>query len=440
MSAESHDHSSDLAVVATEEGPTRWRLEVTVPESRVQHAYEHAYRDLAKNARVKGFRPGKVPRAVLERMFGASLGEEIERTLVNETLGAALAQAGVEPVSTPSVDASPPRADHEFHYKALVEVRPPIALPELEGLPGRRPLVLVGDDEIERELEELRRRNAPLIEEPADTAAASGHILTIDFVGRVDGAPFEGGSGRDVELELGSGRFIPGFEAQLIGAVAGEDRVVKTTFPDPYGVAEVAGKDAVFQVHVAEVKRRELPALDDEFAKDLGEFETLDALRDRIHKDLRESRDQAALAALRRSVLGALVERSPFEIPPGATDAQLERRLRLALQQLHGGVPHDVLHAQIDRWREEWRPAAEREVKERWLLDAVADARQLAVEEAAITRQIERMATGQGVTPAQLREQVGGELLTASVREDLRRERALDFLVSTAKVEEVADT
>src|SRR5262249_45410840 len=151
-----------------------------------------------------------------------------------------------------------------------------------------------------------------------------------------------------------------------------------------YNAAELAGKTAEFSVHVAEVKRRDLPALDDEFAKDVGEFETLGALRDRIHQDLRESRDQTARAELRRSVLGALVERSTFEVPPGGTDGQLERRLRLAVQQLHAGVPHDVLHAQVERWREEWRPAAEREVRERWLLDAVADAQELAVEDAAI--------------------------------------------------------
>ena len=434
-----HDHS-DLAVVASEQSPTLRRLEITVPASAVAHAYDHAYRDIAKNARVKGFRPGKVPRAVLERMYGASLGEEIERTLVNETLGVALAKAGVEPVSTPSIDAAPPTPGSDFHYKALVEVRPPIELPEVEGLPGQRPVVLVGDDEVERELAELQRRNAPLIEEPEGTAAANGHILTIDFVGRIDGVPFEGGSGRDVELELGSGRFIPGFEEQLIGAAAGDDRVVRTMFPEQYGNAELAGKNAEFAVHVAEVKRRELPSLDDEFAKDLGEFETIAALRDRIHQDLRESRDQTALASLRRSVLGALVERASFEVPPGAVDGQLERRLRMAVQQLQGGVPQEVLHSQVDRWREEWRPAAEREVKERWLLDAIADARSFSADDAAIEAQIERMATGQGVTAAQLRQQVGEEWLAASIREDLRREQALDFLVSTAKVEEVSDT
>jgi trigger factor len=434
------DDTSDLAVVANEESPGIRRLDVTVAPLRVARAYERAYRDLAKNARVKGFRPGKVPRAVLEKLYGASLGEEIERVLVNETLGAALAQAGVEPVATPSVDATPPQEGEAFHYKALVEVRPHIELPPLEGLPGKKPVVLVGDDEVERQIEDLRRRNAPLIEEPHGTAAAPGHILTIDFVGRIDGVPFEGGSGRDVELEIGSGRFIPGFEDQLVGASAGEDREVTTTFPESYGSPELAGKTAVFAVHVAEVKRRELPALDDEFAKDLGEFDTVGALRDRIHQDLRESREQSSRAALRRSVLDALADRIAFAVPPGAVDAQLDRRLRMAVQQLQGGVPHEVLHAQVERWREEWRPAAEREVKERWLLDAVAEARAVEVDDAAVAAQIERVAAAQGESAAKLREQIGEELLDASIREDLRREQALDFLVSTAKVEEVSDT
>ncbi len=429
-----------LDVVAHEESPSLRRLEVCVPEAQVRRAFDEAYRDLGRQARVKGFRPGKVPRPVLERLYGGSLGEEIERTLVNRTLPLALARAGVEAVSTPSVDAPTPRAGAEFRYEALVEVRPPIELPALEGLPARRRLVLVGDDEVEREVEELQRRHAPLVEEPEGTPAARGHILTIDFVGRVDGEPFEGGSGRDVELELGSGRFLPGFEEQLEGARAGDDRDVDVTFPDPYGAPELAGKPARFQVHVAEVKRRDLPVLDDEFAKDLGEFDTIAALRERIHDDLRAERDRAADSELRRSVLEALVERAAFDVPPGVVDSQLERRLRLASQQLHGSVPHDALHAQLDRWREEWRPAAAHEVRERWLLDAVADARGLEIEDAAIAERLERVAAGQGVSAAEMREQLGAELLDASIRDDLRREAALDFLVSTAKVEDVTGT
>jgi trigger factor len=338
------------------------------------------------------------------------------------------------------VDASPPAAGSAFTYKALVEVRPPIELPDLDGLPGERPVVLVEDDEIERELANLQLRNAPVVEEPEGTAAANGHILAIDFVGRVDGVAFEGGTGKNVELEIGTGRFIPGFEEQLVGATAGEDREVNVTFPDPYGAEELAGKDAVFQVHVAEVKKRDLPELDDEFAKDLGEFDTIDALRDQIHKDLQESRDDGANQRLRRSVVDSLLERVAFDVPPGVVDGQLERRLRMASQQLHGGVDHDTLHAQLDRWREEWRPAAEREVRERWVLDAVAEKEALTVDDAAVAERIEETAASQGMTAADLRSQLGEDLLDASIRDDLRRDLALDFLAATAKVQETTDT
>lgn len=429
-----------IDVVASEESPTLQRLEVTVPEQRVRKAFDRAYKDLSKTARVKGFRPGKVPRKVLERMYEGALGEDIERTLVNETLSDALTEAGLEPVSTPSVDAKPPTSGAPFTYVALVEVRPPIELPELEGLPGKRPVVLVGDDEVEKELEQIRERNAAMVEEAEGTEAENGHFLTVDFVGRIDGEAFEGGTGRDVELELGSGRFIPGFEEQLVGAVSGADREVNVKFPDEYGAPELAGKDAQFQVHVAAVKRKELPALDDEFAKDLGEFDTLGALRDQIHQDLTESRDQQANQALRRSVVESLVERASFDVPPGVVDGQLDRRLRMAVQQLQGGVPDEALRAQIDRWREEWRPSAETEVRERWLLDAVAEDQDLSVDDAAVAEQIEQLAASQGASPEQMAEQFGADFLDASVREDLRRDLALDFLAATAKVEEVSDT
>jgi len=439
-----HDHAhgvpDGVTATAVEEGPALRRIEVTVAADRVRRAYDRAYRALGKQARVKGFRPGKVPRRVLERMYGASLAEEIERELVNESLAPAVEQAGVEPVATPTVEATPPRPDGDFHYVARVEVRPPVALPELEGLPGKRPAVLVGDDEIERELQNLRERQAPIVEEPEGTAAEEGHILSVDFVGRIDGQPFEGGSGRDVEIELGTGRFVPGFEEQLVGAQAGEDREVRVRFPQDYGNAELAGRDAVFQAHVAAVKRRKLPDLDDEFAKDLGEFDTLDALRDRIHADLQDQRREQAEGALRRSLVEALLERAPVDVPPGAADAQLEQRLRGAAQQLQGAVPEDALRAQLERWREEWRPAAQREVAERWLLEAVAEQAGVEVEDAEVSERLERLAAGQGASVQQLREAVGAGALEGSVRRELRREKALDFLVSTARVEEVSDT
>jgi trigger factor len=300
--------------------------------------------------------------------------------------------------------------------------------------------VEVRDDEVLIELEHLRERHAPIVEEPEGTRAARGHLVSIDFVGRVDGQPFEGGSGRGVELEIGSGRFLAGFEEQLIGAVSGEDRRVEVTLPGTWSDARLAGRPAVFEVHVAEVKRRQLPELDDEFAKDLGDFDSLDALRDRIRQDLLAMRDSAAKAALRRSLLDVLIERTAFEVPRGLAEQQLERRLRQASARLHGSVPEDALHAQLDRWREEWRPAAEREVREGLLLEAVAREQGLEVVPEEIASHIERLAATQGVGADQLRQAMDADALEAVARGQLLDEKALEFLASTAKVEEFADT
>ncbi len=438
-----HAHESGTAggvvAVATPENPVRQRLDVRVSAERVRREFDRAYRDLGKRARVKGFRPGKVPRPVLERLYGASLAEEIEDTLVRQTLGDAIAQTQVEPVTEPQVDASPPHPDAEFRYVAHVEVKPAIELPALEGLPGRKPVVRVGDDDVASELERLRQRNAPVVEEPEGTAAERGHVLSIDFVGRIGGKPFEGGSGRGVEFEIGAGHFIEGFEEQLSGARAGEDRSVQVRFPDDYGSAAVAGQQAVFDVHVAEVKRRQLPALDDEFAKDLGDFESLEALRERIRADLLELRDNLAKLALRRSVVDALLERTHFELPAGLVERQLERQLRHAAERLEK-VPEDAARAQLGRWQEEWRPAAEREVRTMLLLDAVAAARVLEPTREAQSAEIERLAAAQGVSVARLREALGEAVVASMARGRLREELALDFLAATAKVEEISDT
>jgi trigger factor len=440
-----HDHGhapaerGAVSAVATEETPVRHRIEVTVEASRVDREFERAYRDLGKRSRIKGFRPGKAPRSVLERMYGPSLAEELEDTLVRQTLGEAIEQTGLEPISEPSVDATSPRPGEPFRYTVRLEVRPAIELPELEGLPARKPAVRVDESDVDRELERIRLRNAPVVEEPEGTAAAQGHVLSIDFVGRIDGKPFEGGSGRGVELEVGAGQFIEGFEEQLVGARTHEDRQVTVRFPDDYANRDLAGKEAVFDVHVGELKRRQVPALDDEFAKDLGEFESLAALRDRIRADLALMRENFAKVALRRSLLDALLERTRFEVPAGLVERQLERQLRQAAERLEG-APEDAARAQLGRWQEEWRPAAERDVRGMLMLDAIASARALEPAPEALADEIEQMAKSQGVSAARLQQAIGEDAVRRMARSRLREEMALDFLAATAKVEEISDT
>jgi trigger factor len=437
---ETQTKSDALRVESSEESPVLHRVEVEVDAGRVKRAYDKAYRDLAQRVQVRGFRPGKTPRSVLERLYGSSLGEQIEHTLIAETLGEAVEQAGLEPVAEPAIESSAPRAGSVFRYTARIEVKPAIELPDLAGLPATRPRVEVGVAELETELEALRQRNAPVVEEPEGTRLEPGHVASIDFVGRVDGMPFEGGSGQGVEVEIGAGRFVPGFEEQLEGAASGEDREVTVTFPEDYANDQLAGKQAVFAVHVAAVKRRLVPELDDEFAKDLGEFGSLDELRARVRGDLTESRERAARSELHRTLMDSLIERASFDVPPGMVERQLQQQLQSAHQRLEGQLPHDALHEQLERWKEEWRAGAERQVRERLLLEAVARAEGLSVLPEDVEARIAEMAAQQGVDPARLRTAYGGEAFEAALESQLTDEKALEFLAARAKVEETTDT
>ena len=431
---------SSLCVSTTETSSVIRTLEVEVDAKRVRKAFDRAYRDLGRRVSVRGFRPGKAPRSVLEKLYGAAVAEEMQQTLVSETLPEAVDQSGVVPVSEPAIDAEALAEDAPFRDRASVEVKPEISLPEIKGLPARRPVVEVGVEDVEGELQGLRERRAPLLDEPEGTAAAPGHTLVIDYTGTIDGEPFDGGSAVGAVVELGTERFIPGFEEQLEGAVAGEDREIRVSFPEDYGAAPLAGKEALFATHVARVQRRDLPELDDAFAKELGEFETMEDLRKRIRADLEEAREHGAKTELRRTLMDALIERTAFEVPPGMLERRLEQRLAMARQQLGASFPEDELNQRLIEWRERWRPGAERDVREMLLLEAVAREVGCEVDDSEVEERIEQTARDQGIDPARMRQAYGERGMLEAMRAQMVEDKALEFLVSEAKVEEMTGT
>jgi trigger factor len=343
--------------------PVVSELSIEVSADRVDAAYARVLQELRKGARVKGFRPGKVPTHVIKQIYGPQLGEEVERVLVNQTLPEAVEQAEIQPVVEPQIEAEPPTAGQAFKYVARIEMKPAIELPDLASLSGSRPAVQVAADEVQSELERLRERQASWIEEPEATVAAVGHQLTIDFKGTLDGVAFEGGSAEGVELELGSGRMIPGFEDQLIGARSGESRDLQVSFPAEYGNAALAGQAAVFATRVTAIKRRELPALDDDFAKDLGDFESLDDVKRKLQESLEAQRRAASDRALEKSLLDDLVTRTSFEVPPTLVARQLESQIQQVEQQLRGRLPESDLRMRVAQLREEGWDEAKRRVR-----------------------------------------------------------------------------
>lgn len=438
MSAEAG--ADELRVESREEGPiTRW-VEVEVPAAQVSTAFERAYRGLAKSSRVRGFRPGKAPRSVLQKMYGAAVAEDLERELVGDTLAAALQKSGVEPVCQPQVESDPPSEGSPFVYRARCEVKPAFALGEWKGLAAQRPATAVEDAEVEAELESVRQRHATFVEEGEGVVAANGHLIAMDFEGRIDGVAFDGGTAKDVTVEIGAGQLIPGFDEQLVGARAGEDRTVRVRFPDDYAKEDLAGKDAEFQVRVASLRRRELPALDDEFAKDLGnDFASLDQVRAKIRESMTASREQASKATLRRTLLDALIERTPFDVPPGLVEERLHRRMHNASHDLERrGVGRAHVDRQMARWEHEWRPMIEREVREEWLLAEVARANEIDADDSEVEARIARMAEEQGVDAAKMRKAYADAGVLDAIRGQILEEKAVEFLLAEAKVEEVA--
>jgi len=429
--------SQEIQVECEETSPVLRKLSVEVDVARVGRAFEAAYAELRKTARVRGFRPGRVPRKVLEQMYGAQMPDQVERTLVSETLGAAIERAEVSPISEPDIEAQRPEEGQAFRYAIRVEVKPEIELPDLEQLVGHRPVVHVTESEVAAEVEQMRERQAQWVEEPEGTESADGHSLVLDFVGRIDGETFQGGSAEGAELQLGSGTMVPGFEDQLVGVRAGEERQVEVTFPDDYGSADISGKEAVFDCKVSTVRRREKPELDDEFAKDLGEFETLEALRAQIKDDLEARRVAQADQALDQSLMESLLGLCDFEVPPGVVDRQLQSQMQSLYQQFQGRMPDEMIQQQLRRMQEEGRPAAERRVQEILVMEAIASAQEIEVGSEEVDDRLHEMADSQGMQVSELRKMAEQQGWFPAIEAELRDKKVYALLAESADIREL---
>lgn len=436
--AEVETGQSGIEIETNEISAVVRELSIEVEAKRVDAAFSRVIKDLRKTVKVKGFRQGKVPTGVIKKMYGAGLGEEIERTLVRETLADAVELADLQPVVEPQIEAEPPVEGASFKYKARIEVKPQIELPELSALSGSRPRVEVGDDEILTELETIREQQINWVEEPEETVAENGHQVTIDFVGTIDGVAFEGGAAEGVDLELGSGRMIPGFEEGLLGVKSGEERDLNVSFPEDYGNAELSGKAAVFASTVTAVKRKELPELDDDFAKDLGpDFETIDDVRAKIRESIEAQRKQTSDHALHRSLLDDLVARTSFEVPPTLVERQLDSQVQQFEQQMKNQLPESDLRARAAQMREEGWDDAKRRVQEALLLETIAKGAELEASEEEIDARLDEMAAGQGVDPKMMHDMANAQGWRFAIGAEVVDRKAMDHLIEQANITEV---
>jgi trigger factor len=417
---------------------SRVRVEVEVPADLVGRGLQRAARALAREMRMPGFRKGKAPPSlVIQRLgFGTVLQDAIRESLP-EWYEQGLLSSGISPVGDPSIEiVSAPEAEGEpLEFKFEIGVRPPAELGEYKGLEVGKAEAEPTDEIVDREVERIREGFAKL--EPVERAAADGDVLLVDFEGLRDGKAFEGGKASDYLLELGGGQLIEGFEEQLSGAEAGEERKVEVTFPEDYQAEELAGEDAVFTVDVKEVREKVLPELDDDFASEASEFETLEELRADIAKRVSEAVDERAEQDFRVAAVDAAVDAATVEMPDDLVQARAEERWDRVERQLaaRGMDPGAYLQMQgktRDELLEESKPDAERELKREAVLAAIAEAEAIEVSEEEMIEALAHTAEHERTSPEKLLERLRENGRDALVREDIRVRKAIDLLAESA--------
>ncbi|MDR0671067.1 MAG: trigger factor [Oscillospiraceae bacterium] len=395
-------------------------LTIEVGAEAFEEAVQQAYRRGVGRLNVPGFRRGKAPRKMVEAMYGPSVFyEDAVKASYPGVYEQAVAEAGVEPVEQADIELMEVGPEG-YSFKARVHVRPEAEVGRYKGLTAFKPPVEVTGEAVESELARMRARNARLVS--VDRPAKDGDTVTIDYEGAVDGVPFEGGKAENTRIVLGSGRFIPGFETQLVGRAAGEDACVTVVFPAEYHAPELAGREAVFAVHVHEVKESEEPELDDEFAKDVSEFDTLDALRADIRAKMTEQHERASNEAYEDALVDELVAETRVEVP----DAMVEEEAGSMLERMRGnlsshGMDFDtylnILGQTFETLCDELRAKARRRVTADLACEKIAALEKIEISEEMMTAEYETFA-----------EQVGkpvGEIRQIIDEKDLRRRLAV---------------
>jgi trigger factor len=418
---------------------SRVEVQVEVPADAVEKATSRAARAMAKEMRMPGFRAGKAPPSlVIQRLGFGSVLQEAIRDALPEWYEGALLDAEVSPIGDPDIEMTsvPANEGEPLGFKFAVGVRPEAGLGEYKGLEVGKEEQEVPAELVDTEVERIREGFARL--EPVERAAKEGDSLLVDFEGFLDGSPFQGGAAEDYLLALGSGQLIEGFEEQLIGATAGEEREVNVTFPEDYQAEHLAGEAAVFKVKVKEVREKVLPELDDDFAADASEFDTLEELRESIREKVGAALGSRAEEDFRVAAIDAAVAEATVEVPGELATARATERWERMERQLAGrGMdPNQFLQMQgktRDELIEETKEDAEKELKREAVVTAIAEAEAIEVSEAEMVEALEHPAEHERTTPEKLLERLQKSGRDARVREDLRARKAIELVADSAK-------
>lgn len=412
------------------------KLTIEVSADEFSKAVEEAYQKNKGKISVPGFRKGKVPKKMIEQMYGkAVFYEDAANALIPGAYEKALEECEETIVSSPKIDVTQIEEGKSFIFTAEVALKPEVTLGAYKGVEVDKIEVAVTDEEVEADLKQQQENNSRVV--TVERPVADGDIAVIDYEGFADGVAFEGGKGEDYSLTIGSHSFIDTFEEQLIGKNAGEECEVNVTFPEEYHAKELAGKPAVFKVTVKEVKEKQLPELNDEFAGEVSEFETLDAYKEDIRKKLTEKKEAEAKNEKEDAVISAVIENAQMEIPEAMVETQQRQIIdefaqRLQMQGLSMEQYFQFTGLSYQHMMEQVKPQAERKIKSRLVLEAVVAAENIAASEEDYEEEIKRMAEGYRMEADKIKELMG-EQGKKQIMEDLAVRKAAEFVVSQAK-------
>ena len=421
------------------------KLTIEVPNETFELSMDKAFRQVVKKVTVHGFRKGKAPRHVVERMYGREiLLEDAINDAVPEAFSQAVEELGrqYECIVYPKYDVVSSDKGQGLVFTATYDLKPEIKLGAYMGMELERLSGAIADDAVEQQLKAMQERFARL--EVAEEPAAMGDVCTIDFLGKIDDIPFDGGEGKDHQLELGSGTFIPGFEDQLVGVAAGSEMQVKVTFPEDYRAEELAGKDAVFDVAVKEIRHKILSALDDEFAKDVSEFETLDELKKDLEEKLNLDAQNKAQADFETKIVEKAIEEAEAELPDSMIELRQDQLVdnfahQVTQQGLEFQAYLDYTQASIDDVRADFRDRAVKELRTELVLEAIAEAEAVTVSDEELGGEYQRLADQTGIPVDDITKMYGGnKTMNDSLRFSLMMNKTIKLLADNAKVAEAA--
>ena len=418
-------------------GPFEKKIFFEIPGDVVSQQIDSTYQTLSHSVKLKGFRPGKVPRSILERYYKAQVEDEVFSKLISDTFGKAVQENNLSPVSPPTVVERNFEAGKEFKYTVTVEVKPEVSIEGYKGLEILKEKVTVSEEEVEARLKDLKEAHAQMKPLEKIRPIQDKDCVILDFEGNLAGKPLKEWKANDHLVEVGSKALIGELDRKLIGLSVSEENDIPITLPETYPNKELAGKEIKVHVKIKEIKEKILPALDDEFAKDVGNFNTLAELKDRIRKTIEEQKQARSDQAAKAKILDLLMEKHPFEVPKSLVERQVQNMMGRTKHRLsEQGMKLEDTKLDPQKLQESFRPAAEKEIRGSLILEKIAELEKLAVEPAEIDKRLELIAPQLNQRVEAVKKEYEKEGLLESLRAQMLEEKSLDFLLGQAIITE----